>query len=449
MAARGWPKFLHDSVHRLIAFEDCDCDRLLLDLINAREFQRLRRVKQLGFTETVFPGANHSRFAHCVGVLAMARLFVERVELLQGHKLGPKPKVVLLSAALLHDIGHGPFSHAFEKVTKDNHEARTVEIIEDSSTEVHKVLAAHDEGLPNEVARFFEKEPGSEGSDVPAYLADIVSSQLDADRFDYLLRDSYAAGVGYGDFDYRWLISHLHVDEGKSRFYLSSKALLAAEAYFFARYHMYRTVYFHKTTRAAEVMLKLLFKRYSALVKDKPLEESKAVVRDAPAEIVKAFSGKMALEEYLRLDDHSVTQFLKACESSEDSVLRKLGSGLLNRVYFKAVDATGAPPGKLLQFMEEVQQALSMKGLDGDYHFSRDIPADTPYKEYDPDAEVPNTQVYVEDSSSRPVEISKLSKPVEQLKQKYSLLRFYFPAELRDDINELASKILRSESNGV
>ncbi len=271
MATKGWPKFLYDSVHRLITFEDCACDRLLLSLINTREFQRLRRIKQLGFTEMVFPGANHSRFSHSIGVLSMAKLFVERIELQTGAVLDEHTKIIVMSAALLHDIGHGPFSHAFEKITQDSHENRTTEIIEDSLTEVSKALRQYDPVLPHDVSRFFEKEAGSEDGGIPTYLTHVVSSQLDADRFDYLLRDSYAAGVGYGDFDHRWLISHLHVDEGKSRLYLSRKALLAAEAYIFARYHMYRTVYFHKTTRAAEVMLRLLFKRYSSLVKESPI----------------------------------------------------------------------------------------------------------------------------------------------------------------------------------
>lgn len=447
MATKGWPKFLHDSVHRLITFEDCVCDKMLLSLINTREFQRLRRIKQLGFTETVFPGANHSRFSHSIGVLNMAKLFVERIERQTGKPLDESTKIIVLSAALLHDVGHGPFSHAFEKITKDSHENRTAEIIEDSSTDVSRVLREYDPVLPNDVSRFFEKEASSEDEGMPAYLTHVVSSQLDADRFDYLLRDSYAAGVGYGDFDHRWLISHLHVDEDNSRLYLSHKALLAAEAYIFARYHMYRTVYFHKTTRAAEVMLRLLFKKYSSLVKGKPYGEAMAVVEDVPSEIVKAFSGRMTLGEYLKLDDHSVTQFLKACESSSDPTLRDLGGGLLNRVYLKARDLTGVAlehPEHLTEFGMQVKEFLTSKGLDADYVFASDTPADTPYKVYNPDTEVPNKQVYVEDHMSKPVEISTLSQPVAQLKQKYSLLRYYFPATLRSDINSLAEKIFGS-----
>src|SRR5258707_12696258 len=146
------PKLLHDSIHHLITFEESDCDKLLLELINTREFQRLRRIKQLGFSETVFPGANHSRFAHCIGVLKMARLFLERLNRISGGTIDEPVRKIVLCAALLHDLGHGPFSHAFEKVTKESHEARTRQIVEDRETEVHKALAAHYPKLPAAIA---------------------------------------------------------------------------------------------------------------------------------------------------------------------------------------------------------------------------------------------------------------------------------------------------------
>ncbi|HLO01181.1 MAG TPA: HD domain-containing protein [Pyrinomonadaceae bacterium] len=99
-----WPKLLHDPVHRLIAFEESACDRLLLELINTREFQRLRRIKQLGFSETVFPGANHSRFAHCIGVLQMAKLFLDRLKRVTTKPIDEDIRKIVLCAALLHDL---------------------------------------------------------------------------------------------------------------------------------------------------------------------------------------------------------------------------------------------------------------------------------------------------------------------------------------------------------
>ncbi len=435
-----WPQLLHDSVHHLIPFEESDCDKLLLKLINTREFQRLRRIKQLGFSETVFPGANHSRFAHCIGVLQMARVFLNRLRVVCKTVDDHVFKVVTC-AALLHDLGHGPFSHAFEKVTKDDHEKRTREIVESEDTEVHKRLAEHDPKLPEAIASFWK---GAAALAVPSFLAQVVSSQLDADRFDYLLRDSYAAGVDYGEFDHLWLIAHLHVDEEHSRLYLSSKALLAAEAYVFARYHMYRTVYFHKTTRAAEVMLRLLFQRYSSMVSGKSFAEANAVVPDAPKEVVTAFSSKITLHDYLKLDDHSISQFCKACEASGDASLQRLGTGLLHRRYLKAIDLTDFRPEAVVQFSLQAVELLKSKGYDADVLSYTDVPRDTPYKMYDPDTEAPNTQIYIEGSDGKPTEISKLSDPVLQLRKKYALSRFYFPVEVREDIDKIKQNTLRN-----
>jgi HD superfamily phosphohydrolase len=261
----GWPKVFRDPVHDLIAFEDNACDRLLLDLINTKEVQRLHRIKQLGFTELVFPAANHSRFAHSLGVLHVARRMLDHFHRFCGSRLDENHRQLVLAAALLHDIGHGPFSHAFEKVTAQKHERRTLEIIQTDETDVNRALCNADNQLPSRLAQFFNKEideaaeatPKEAPGTLPPYLTDVVSSQLDADRCDYLLRDSHATGTNYGDYDLSWLLAQLRVQPGR-RFFLSRKAVSAAEAYLFARTHMYRTVYFHKTTRAAEVMLRLL-----------------------------------------------------------------------------------------------------------------------------------------------------------------------------------------------
>ena len=271
-----WPKVIRCPVHNIIPFEDRECDRLLLALINTKEFQRLRRIKQLGLSELVFPGANHSRFAHSIGVMHVARRILDRVGQLCPKCVDEHQRTVVLAAALLHDIGHGPFSHAFEKVTGDKHENRTLEMITSEETEVNAVLRKIDPGLPQRLKVFFDEdleEDAREEAEIPAYLTQIVSSQLDADRFDYLLRDSHSTGAEYGRFDIEWILQHLGMDDGKGRFFLGRKALYAGETYVFARYHMYRSVYYHKTTRAAEVMLRLLFRRFKERLKAETNED--------------------------------------------------------------------------------------------------------------------------------------------------------------------------------
>src|SRR5262249_61707091 len=119
----SWPKVLCDPIHKLIAFQDTPCDRLLVDLINTPEMQRLRRIKQMGLTELVFPGATHSRFAHSLGVLHTARIFLDQFARTQGGSLDDEQRALVLCAALLHDVGHGPFSHVFELVTNQWHES--------------------------------------------------------------------------------------------------------------------------------------------------------------------------------------------------------------------------------------------------------------------------------------------------------------------------------------
>src|SRR5262249_37133305 len=173
-----------------------------------------------------------------------------------------------------------PFSHTFEKITEEDHEARTLEIIRDPSTDVNKRLMQFSNDLPEILAAFFDEDLEEDRRDavMPPHLTQVVSSQLDADRFDYLLRDSHATGTDYGRFDAGWLIEHLHLDGAKKRLYLSHKALMAAEAYVFARSRMYRTVYFHKTTRAAEVMLRLVLKRYKELLAEAGSAKAKALL---------------------------------------------------------------------------------------------------------------------------------------------------------------------------
>ena len=193
----SWPKCVRDPIHNLILLEDTPLNRLLAELIDCAEFQRLRRIKQLGFSETVFPGATHTRFAHLLGVMWNCKRFLERLQNLDRSLVNDEQLCIVSVAALLHDIGHGPFSHAFEKVTEMPHEKRTVEIILDSETQVHKALARYAEcsDLPVRIASVFPEGAGLLPSvaesmeELPKHLLQIISSQFDADRTDYLLRD--------------------------------------------------------------------------------------------------------------------------------------------------------------------------------------------------------------------------------------------------------------------
>ena len=283
---------------------------------------------------------------------------------MSGAKLPEEHRTAVLAASLLHDVGHGPFSHTFEKISGESHEARTLQIIMDNSTDVHNHLVKHDSQLPSLLAAFFDEDMEESIRDavIAPHLTQVVSSQLDADRFDYLLRDSHATGTEYGRYDLNWLIEHLYLDNDLRRFFLSHKGLMAAEGYVFARYHMYRTVYFHKTTRAAEMMLRLLFQRYKELLGTVGSNDSGIIcVPEAPPSIVAAFSGKpgkTSLEEYLALDDYAVSEFLKACVRANDPILQMLGSGLVGRKLFKAVEASEAQNVNVGEFTTRATKIL-------------------------------------------------------------------------------------------
>jgi len=201
---------LRDPLHDLIVFDKDDViDQTAWALINAREFQRLRRIRQLGFSEIVYPGATHTRFAHSVGVYHTARLLLAIAKRQLANFDIPQQQITLL-AALLHDLGHGPFSHAFEEVQKarglrKKHEEWTIEIITSPVCEVHAILAEASgllgiQNLPERVADIIRQE-------TPRHIYDaIVSSQFDADRLDYIRRDRLMSGAQAGAIDFQWLL---------------------------------------------------------------------------------------------------------------------------------------------------------------------------------------------------------------------------------------------------
>jgi uncharacterized protein len=203
---------LRDPVHGLITFDPADpFENLIWRLLDTPEFQRLRRIKQLGFSELVYPGATHTRFAHCVGVFNTARELVIHLKRLLGTRFDEERSKVAICAALLHDLGHGPFSHTFEGVEKSrgkekSHEKWTTEII-DGDTEIGRTLKEHSADLCASVTKLLSQEYPSD------IYSSVVSSQFDADRIDYLRRDKFMTGTDHGGFDWAWLFNNLEVEK--------------------------------------------------------------------------------------------------------------------------------------------------------------------------------------------------------------------------------------------
>ena len=365
-------KVIRDPVHDVIAFQlDDDVDRLIFELLSCREVQRLRRVRQLGFASLAYPGADHSRYSHSLGVFETARKILSRLER-AGLGLDDADREATLVAALLHDLGHGPFSHVFERVSGIHHEGVTRRLMLDHDGDVYRTLIARDATLP-------ERAVGLLDCHGPAVACDVISSQLDADRLDYLLRDNLMTGSRYGQYDLGWLLQAMTVAEG--RLAISYKGISAAEQYLQARYHLYRHVYFHKVVRAAEGMVTLALRRARELLMSEPGGDVTGVNMNLPpgsGAVARVLVGdRLEASEFADLDDVSVLGCFKAWRKSGDSTLAGLCGGLLDRRLYKTIslDAADDPDAATERAIEAVRAADG----DADYAIFRDEPANRPY----------------------------------------------------------------------
>lgn len=379
-------KIIRDPVHDVIAFRlDRPVDALLFRLLNAAEFQRLRRIRQLGMASLAYPGADHSRYSHSLGVMETARKMLAQLALVT--KIDPEDEIVTVAAALLHDLGHGPFSHVFERVTGVHHERLGQRVVLDPDSDVHRVLIQHDKLLPEKIVGVLRGKATirSAGTDDVRHgrnlFTDILSSQLDADRLDYLLRDNLQTGSGYGDYDLNWLLHALTVDPDSGRLAVTWKGVSAVEAYLQSRYHMYRNVYFHKVVRAAEGMVKLALQRAKRLLIQGrltwPIRESVAF---------KAMTGqRMTMAEFRDLDDVTIIQCFKLWADGPDTALASLCRGLLFRNVYKTVDLTPIDKTEDADgVVRQAEEAVRTAGGDPRYDLFVDEVANTPYEVYAP-----------------------------------------------------------------
>jgi HD superfamily phosphohydrolase len=362
-------KIIRDPVHDVIAFRTSRPDEMLLfRLLGAAEFQRLRRIRQLGMAHLAYPGADHSRYGHSLGAMETARRILDCLR--REHPIDEAGEVACLVAVLLHDIGHGPFSHVFERVSGIHHEQITLQIIEDTDGEVHQLLADYDPKLPRAVvALLTDTGPRT-------FFHDILSSQLDADRLDYLLRDNLMTGSRYGEYDLNWLLHALIIDPASGRLAISWKGVSAIEAYLQSRYHMYRNVYFHKVVRSAEGMVKLALQRAKRLaVQDRLSWPPREHV------VFKALVGqRLSTGEFTDLDDVSLMHCFKVWSTCDDTALACLCRGLLYRKLFKTIDLTILEDGAANAAVAAARAAIEVAGGDARYDLIYDQPADTPYE---------------------------------------------------------------------
>ena len=320
-------------------------ERVLWEALETRPLQRLRRVKQLGFSDLVFPGATHSRLMHSMGVFHTARNLMRIVRQYSGYR-DERKEDCALAASLLHDLGHGPFSHAFEEVRtrlgfeSTNHEDNSVRLIQE--TDLAEGLRQMGSGFPTDVADMVK------GLAPPTRTVHnaIVSSQFDADRLDYMQRDRLMTGTQHSAIDFAWLLANLEVadvptgvDDTETgtipTFVIGPKAIQAAEAYVLGLFQLYPTVYFHKTTRGAErlfeeLLARLFYLTLNGSTRSMGLPDNHPLIRYA--------THADDLEAGLRLDDAVVWGALSLMGDANDALISAFSTRLRDRKLYKCFD---------------------------------------------------------------------------------------------------------------
>jgi uncharacterized protein len=399
-------KVFKDPVHRYVHVRD----RVIWDLIATPEFQRLRRIKQLGTTNITFHGAEHSRFNHSLGVYEIVRRIINNFQ--DRPHWNNEDRLLCMCAALLHDLGHGPFSHSFEKVFKLDHEYYTQAIIL-GDTGVHKILERVSPGFAQEVADVIAKTHSNK------LVVSLISSQIDADRMDYLQRDAYFTGVSYGHFDMERILRVMRPIE--DQVVIKSSGMHAVEDYIMSRYQMYWQVYFHPVTRSAEVILTKILHRA------KHLYETDYNFKLQPTHFLSFFLGNVSLDEYLKLDESIVHYYFQLWQEEDDKVLRDLCERFMNRRLFKYVEFN---PNKQINDLMRLIQLFNEAGIDPEYYLVVDSSSDLPYDFYRPGEEEERLPIHLLMPNGALKELSRHSDIVESISgKKRTDHKLYFPKD--------------------
>ncbi len=319
MEMSGRNKIFNDPVYGFIRVPD----KLHFEVIEHPYFQRLRRIKQMGLTYLVYPGAHHGRFQHSIGAMHLMQIALETLNR-KGHHIPRNERQAASLAILLHDIGHGPYSHALEEtiVSGLGHEELTLLLM-------HQINNQFGGALDEAIAVF-------EGTHPKKFLCELVSSQLDMDRMDYLKRDSFFTGVKEGNINSDRLLAMLQLSN--NHLVIEAKGIHSVEHFLVARQLMYWQVYLHKTSLSAEFMLVNCLRRAKQLsMNGHQLAATPALQwflqnNPQPSDF---YPGSEAMEKFTQLDDYDVFTALKLWQNDSDRVLRLLSRNIVNRRLFK------------------------------------------------------------------------------------------------------------------
>lgn len=310
-------KILNDPIYGFITIPNA----LLYDLIQHPYFQRLRRISQMGLSYLVYPGAHHTRFHHALGCMHMMQKAIDVLRFKQVN-ISKEEENALLIAILLHDIGHGPFSHAMEHSIVENvsHEQLSLRFMDELNREFDGQLSLAIQIFKGEYHRKF--------------MLQLISSQLDMDRMDYLKRDSFYTGVAEGNINSDRLIQMLNVVDDV--LVMEEKGIYSIEKFLMARRLMYWQAYLHKTSLVAELILTKILKRAKELsLKGIPLKASDALSFFMLHKIELAHFDTKVLQQFAELDDFDIVSALKAWQYHDDFILSQLSRMIIHRDLLK------------------------------------------------------------------------------------------------------------------
>lgn len=432
-----------DPIHNAIEFPGKHLNQSMRSLINTFEVQRLRHIRQNGLANLVFHGMEHSRFSHSLGVAYTARRMFDRITQNYEGEIDASLKLTTVAAALLHDIGHGPFSHTLEEILKEagilfHHEEMTLRMIDDPSTEVHQVLTTIDNGLPKRLVPYIDKDNRPEDH----WSYKLVSSEMDADRLDYVLRDAQMAGLDGTRYDLERILRMLSLHpEQPALLAIDRRATEAVESFLLALDQLYRAIYYHKTVRAATVLLKSILNRAILLQRnDTPdlFPRSLEKGQEHPLALLFSQGNEVELDDYLRLGEEHIWAMIDRWRDHSDPILQDLSNRLSKRnlpktiaVFSNDINEATALKGKAIDL---TCKTLKISSQDAKYYVTIDQPRRLTYKDKDAiwltGRDIPPKQLQNEQNS----------RIIEVIKQQQDFPRVIFPSELKDEMIP-ASKI--------
>jgi len=417
-------KVFCDPVHRHIIFEE-KYRKLFIRILDSPELQRLRRIRQLGLSCYTYPGAEHTRLSHALGTFHVMTQALSALQ--RSDSMSTLPEEVAVAArcaALLHDIGHGPFSHLTERFSGLKHEAMSANLIMEGPA-VAAALKAWSSDLPNIVLELLLPEKRSY-----PFISDLLSSELDVDRMDYIQRDAYFCGVSFGVYDFLRILHTMRLGsfpgEDERHPVWLMKGRHAVEEMLYSRFHMYWAVYYHRTTCGYEAIYGAILQKAKELGDRSGLEPGVDGLLD----------GKIDPGEFLQLDDSLMLAQISRWRRSNDKVLADLCGRFLDRRGFKPIGPVHINTDNVA-CVADAKEYLRNKELPPEHYLLNRRLAAVAYDYYRPDDET-RKGIYLEKDTGGLEEISRLMTGVKALIEAPREENYYYvPREHGDKLAEI------------